>query len=66
MLRPVVRFTIAGMNSLMSFSCTWVTWSIFWPSERACWNLRSQSDSRWPSPIWMRLKLSTPPTSARL
>jgi hypothetical protein len=50
----------------MSRSCTCVTWSILWPSERADWNLRSQSDSFWPNPIWMRLKLSTPPTSARL
>ena len=50
----------------MSASFRSPTCEIFWPSERACWNLRIQSDSVWPSPSWMRLRHSTPPTSARL
>ena len=66
MLRPDVRLATAGIQSRMSRSCTCVTWSSFWPSDRACWNLRNQSESLWPSPICTRLRLSTPPTSARL
>ena len=66
MLLPVVRLVTLGMKSLMSRSFNARACEIFWPGDRACWTLRSQSDSDCPKPICTRLMLSTPPTSARL